>query len=193
MSIKHKLKYEFDFPVSKDIALQKSKVDAMERVQMLHQYPATIWITGLSGSGKSTLAFELEKQLFADNHLIYVLDGDNIRHGLNQDLGFSPKDRTENIRRVAEVAKLFNDAGLLVITSFIETWLSTSLDVCEQRDPKGLYKKARSGSITGFTGITAPYEVPNHPELRIDTSKLSIEECVSKIIDQLRHYTKSVF
>ena len=148
-----------------------------------------------------------------NNCLIYVLDGDNIRHGLNQDLGFSPKDRTENIRRVAEVAKLFNDAGLLVITSFIspyrqdrnmareiigndrfiETWLSTSLDVCEQRDPKGLYKKARSGSITGFTGITAPYEVPNHPELRIDTSKLSIEECVSKIIDQLRHYTKSVF
>ncbi len=191
--------------VNNHLTWHKSTTTTIDRTQMLRQDPATVWITGLSGSGKSTLAFELEKQLFASKHLVYVLDGDNIRHGLNRDLGFSPKDRTENIRRVAEVAKLFNDAGLLVVTAFIspyrqdrdlareiigkdrfiETWLSTELDVCEQRDPKGLYKKVRGGSIAEFTGISAPYEAPQHPELQIDTGKLSIEECVAQIISQL--------
>ena len=191
--------------VSNNLTWQKSDTTTVDRAQMLRQDPATVWITGLSGSGKSTLAYELEKQLFASNHLVVVLDGDNIRHGLNRDLGFSPKDRTENIRRVAEVAKLFNDAGLLVVTAFIspyrqdrdlareiigtdrfiETWLSTELDVCEHRDPKGLYKKVRSGNIAEFTGISAPYEAPQQPELQIDTSKLSIEDCVRQIIDQL--------
>ncbi len=205
MSDQNSLKNNLDLHVSKDVTWHKSKVTASDRAHLLREDPATIWITGLSGSGKSTIAFELEQRLIATSHLVYVLDGDNIRHGLNRDLGFSPNDRTENIRRVAEVAKLFNDAGMLVITAFIspyredrelaraiigndrfiETYLCTDISICEQRDPKGLYKKVRSGSIAEFTGITAPYEEPNQPQLRIDTGSLPIEECVSQILLKL--------
>lgn len=192
-------------PVSQDVTWQHSKVGAEERARLLHEEPATVWLTGLSGSGKSTIAFELERQLVTSGHPVYVLDGDNIRHGLSRDLGFSPQDRTENIRRVAEVAKLFNEAGLLVITSFIspycadrdlaraiigkerfiETYLCTSLQVCEERDPKGLYKKVRQGNITEFTGISAPYETPQQPEIILDTGTLSVAESVAKIMQEL--------
>ncbi|WP_338849385.1 adenylyl-sulfate kinase [Massilia sp. W12] len=191
--------------VSQDVTWQQSKVHAEERANLLHVEPATVWLTGLSGSGKSTLAFELERRLIAGGHLVYVLDGDNIRHGLSRDLGFSPQDRTENIRRVAEVAKLFNEAGMLIITSFIspyredrelaraiigrerfiETYLCTSLQVCEQRDPKGLYQKVRDGKIQEFTGISAPYEIPESPEVTLDTGRLSITESVACIMQQL--------
>jgi len=161
-----------------------------------------LWLTGLSGSGKSTIANALEKQLYAEGKKTYVLDGDNIRHGLNKDLGFTDKDRVENIRRVAEVAKLMCDAGLIVITAFIspfraeremarslfqsgeykEIFIATPLKIAEQRDPKGLYKKARSGEIPNFTGINSPYEKPIKPELTIDTSKTSVAQSVKKIL-----------
>ena len=153
------------------------------------QSPKTIWLTGLSASGKSTLAYALEYQLMSMGKACYVLDGDNVRHGLNKDLGFSAESRTENIRRIAEVAKLMNDAGLIVITAFIsplrsdrqmardiigedfrEVYVSTNIDVCESRDPKGLYAKARAGLVSDFTGVSAPYESPETPDLRIDTS-----------------------
>ena len=160
-----------------------------------------LWLTGLSGSGKSTIANALEKELYAEGKKTYVLDGDNIRHGINKDLGFKDKDRVENIRRVAEVAKLMCDAGLIVITAFIspfrterdmarslfqngefkEIFISTPLNIAEQRDPKGLYKKARKGEIPNFTGINSPYEKPLNPELSLDTSKTSITQCVKKI------------
>ena len=205
MSGERKSKNDLNLHVSNDVTWHKSKVGALDRARLLNADPATVWITGLSGAGKSTTAFELEQRLIVRNYLVYVLDGDNVRHGLSRDLGVSPKDRTENIRRVAEVAKLFNDAGLLVITAFIspyrqdrdlaraiignerfiETHLCTDISVCEQRDPKGLYKKVRSGNISEFTGITAPYEAPINPELCIDTGRLSINESVSQIIDQL--------
>lgn len=192
-------------PASKDVAWQNSKVTAADRARLLRQEPTTVWLTGLSGSGKSTIAFELEQQLIARGHLAFVLDGDNIRHGLSKDLGFSPQDRKENIRRIAQVARLFNDAGLLVITAFIspyqedrtmarriigpgrfiETYLCTDIHVCEGRDPKGLYKKVREGRIPEFTGITAPYEAPTEPELHIDTGCMSIEESVAEIIRKI--------
>lgn len=192
--------------VSQDVTWHRSKVIASDRTRLLRQEPATVWLTGLSGAGKSTVAFELERQLIASGHIAFVMDGDNIRHGLSRDLGFSPEDRSENIRRIAEVAKLFNDAGVIVITSFIspyrddrdvarkiigedrfiETHLCTDISVCETRDPKGLYKKVRQGAIAEFTGITAPYEVPLDPELRIDTGSLSVEDSVSTIFDKLR-------
>jgi bifunctional enzyme CysN/CysC len=150
---------------------------------------ATVWLTGLSGSGKSTVAVEIERQLVAAGRAAYVLDGDNLRHGLNADLGFSAGDRTENIRRVGEVARLFADAGVVAVVPvispyrsdrdrvraiheaaglpFVEVWVDTPLELCEQRDPKGLYAKARAGEITGFTGIDAPYEPPLAPDLRL--------------------------
>jgi adenylyl-sulfate kinase len=191
--------------VSHDVAWQDSKVSAALREKLLRQQPATVWLTGLSGAGKSTIAFELERRLMIAGHLAFVLDGDNIRHGLSRDLGFSPQDRSENIRRIAEVAKLVNDAGLIVITSFIspyrddramareivgnerfiETHLSTDLTECERRDPKGLYKKVRAGKIPEFTGITAPYEAPQQPELTIDTARSSVEESVAAILQKL--------
>lgn len=207
MGRKSAMKAETDMlgHVSKDVAWQDSKVQATDRESLLRQRPATVWLTGLSGAGKSTIAFELEQQLMATGHLVFVLDGDNVRHGLSRDLGFSPEDRNENIRRVAEVAKLFNDAGLLVVTSFIspyrddrriareiigherfiETHLCTEIQVCEGRDPKGLYKKVREGRISEFTGITAPYEAPDAPELRIDTGRVTVEESVAEIIRKL--------
>jgi adenylylsulfate kinase len=175
-------------------------------MRIFRQMPVTIWLTGLSGAGKSTIAFELEEQLVELGHACYVLDGDNIRHGLACDLGFERKDRRENIRRVAHVAQLMNDAGLIVITAlispmredrtmardiigrgkFVETYLSAPVDTCARRDPKGLYAKARSGEIASFTGVSAPYEVPTDPELRIDTATLTPEESVAQIFAHLR-------
>jgi bifunctional enzyme CysN/CysC len=169
---------------------------------------AVIWLTGLSGSGKSTLSHELERELFNLNHNVYVLDGDNIRHGLNSNLGFSPEDRVENIRRVAEVAKLLADAGVIAVTAFIspyrqdrrrareivlesgcdfyEVFVDAPLEVCEQRDPKGLYRKARAGEIREFTGISAPYEAPNDPELTVRTDRETLQESVARVLEFLR-------
>lgn len=165
-----------------------------------------IWLTGLSGSGKSTLANRLDQILFHNQVRSYVLDGDNIRHGLNKDLGFSKEDRQENIRRIGEVAKLFVDSGTITITAFIspfstdrenvrklfaegdfiEVYLKCPIQACESRDPKGLYKMAREGKIRDFTGISSPYEEPVNPELTIDTNKLSLEESVEKVMNYLK-------
>jgi adenylylsulfate kinase len=173
-----------------------------ERQKLLGQQPVTVWLTGLSASGKSTLAFALERALVDQGRACYVLDGDNVRHGLNRNLGFSHEDRTENIRRIAEVARLMNDAGLIVITSFIspyradrsaarevigatsfrEVFVSTSLAVCESRDPKGLYTKARAGQVAEFTGVSSPYEAPDSPDLAIDTAQVSVGEAVLKLV-----------
>lgn len=169
---------------------------------MLCQRPVTLWLTGYSGSGKSTLAFALERQLFDKGRTCFVLDGDNVRHGLNGNLGFSAEDRTENIRRVAEVARLMNDAGLIVISAFIsplktdramarqiigsenfiEVFVKASLDVCESRDPKGMYVKARKGLIGNFTGISAPYEAPEHPDFLINTENQAIANSVELLL-----------
>ncbi len=184
--------------VSNLLIEHKGQVRHEERYQQFSQLPRTLWLTGLSGAGKSTLAFALERVLFDKGHACYVLDGDNVRLGLNRDLGFSAKDRAENIRRIAEVARLMNDAGLIIIAAFIcplssdraiarriigatffrEVYVSTSLAVCESRDPKGMYAKARSGALPHFTGVTSPYEVPPNPDLSIDTSALSVKDAV---------------
>ncbi len=188
-------------PFSKNITWHGGKITPAERNAYFRHKAATIWLTGLSGAGKSTIAFELERALFQSGHACTVLDGDNVRQGLNRDLGFSPHHRTENIRRIAEVAKLFNDAGIFVISAFIspyradrdmarevigqdnfiETWLNTDIAVCEERDPKGLYKKARSGDIQNFTGVSAPYEAPLAPALRLDTAVLTLQESLAEI------------
>lgn len=164
-----------------------------------------IWFTGLSGAGKSTIANALDEWLFQANRHTYLLDGDNVRHGLNRDLGFSDQDRIENIRRIGEVGRLFTDAGLIVLSAFIspfksdrqmvrnlfplgefiEVHVATDLSVCEGRDPKGLYKKARSGEIKHFTGIDSAYEVPASPEIVIDAGTLSVDECVKSIFGYL--------
>jgi adenylyl-sulfate kinase len=169
------------------------------------QKPATVWLTGLSGAGKSTIACALERRLLDGGHAAYVLDGDNVRHGLNRDLGFSPGDRTENIRRIAEVARLLNDAGLIVISAFIspyredremarsivgladflEVHVNTPIEVCEERDPKGMYKLARAGELPAFTGVSAPYEPPPVPECSIDTAVNSVDECVEQLMKLL--------
>jgi bifunctional enzyme CysN/CysC len=167
----------------------------------------TVWLTGLSASGKSTLAFEAELRLMTDGRVAYVLDGDNIRHGLNADLGFSPEDRSENVRRVGEVARLMADAGMVVLVPiispyradrllvrrahlaadirFVEVHVSTPIAECERRDPKGLYAKARAGEISGFTGIDSPYEPPEDPDLALDTSTRTIDACVQSLLDHL--------
>ncbi len=193
-------------PVSRNIRREASMVATEDREQILKQRGVTIWLTGLSGSGKSTIAKQLEQQLVQDGHLCYILDGDNIRHGLNRDLGFSAEERKENIRRIAEVAHLFNMAGMIAVTAFIspyradremareivgadnflEVHVSTPIEVCEQRDPKSLYKKARAGEIPQFTGITDPYEAPGKPSLEIDASALEPEESVKAIIQLMR-------
>jgi len=181
-------------------------VTGKDRALMFRQKAVTVWLTGLSGSGKSTVAYELERRLMSLGHPCYVLDGDNVRHGLAGDLGFTPEDRRENIRRVAHVAQLMNDAGLIVITAlispmredramareiighdrFVETYLSASVEDCAQRDPKGLYAKARAGVIRSFTGVSAPYEPPAHPDLRLDTARESKEASVAGIFDYLQ-------
>lgn len=182
-----------------------------DREALLKQHGIVLWFTGLSGSGKSTLAIALERELFKTGFVCRLLDGDNIRTGINNNLGFSEADRIENIRRIAEVAKLFADSGIVTLASFIsptkeirsmaqkiigkndftEIYVSTPLEICEQRDVKGLYKKARKGEIKDFTGISAPFEAPESPAISIDTSKASLEECVqvlkSKIIDKISY------
>jgi len=191
-----------------NIVWHEGNVTPQERQELLGQKGATLWMTGLSASGKSTIAVALEQVLLQQGRAAYRLDGDNIRHGLNKNLGFSAEDRAENIRRIGEVAKLFNDASVLTITSFIspyikdrdlvrklheeaglpfiEVYVKCPLDVAEQRDPKGLYKKARAGQLKGFTGIDDPYEEPTRAELVIDTSTTSVEEAVQLILDDLR-------
>ena len=188
-----------------NITWQGGAVTNKDREDLLRQKGVIIWFTGLSGAGKSTLSIAVEKELFKKGHITYVLDGDNIRHGMNKNLGFSPEDREENIRRISEVAKLFMDAGVITMTAFIspyrsdrrkardlvdtdrfvEIYVRVPLEVAEERDPKGLYKKARAGLIKEFTGIDAPYEEPEKPELVVDTSECDIDECVAIIVDYL--------
>ena len=187
------------------VTWHKGSITKQDRERLLKQKGVVIWFTGLPSSGKSTLANAVEKKLFEHGHLSFVLDGDNIRHGLNKNLGFSPEDREENIRRIGEVAKIFSDAGLIAMTAFIspyrkdrdqardlmkdgefiEVFVKVPLDVAEQRDPKGLYKKARAGEIKNFTGISAPYEEPANPEIVVDTSKLDVIQCRDIIINKL--------
>jgi bifunctional enzyme CysN/CysC len=185
---------------------QETDVTRALREQHMGQCAATIWLTGLSGSGKSTIANELEKRLFAMGKYTMLLDGDNVRMGLNKNLGFTQQDRIENIRRIAEVSKLMNDAGLIVITSFIspfrqdrhrageiigdgfvEVYINTPLEECERRDAKGLYKAARAGKIPNFTGITSPYEEPESPHLVVETVGRTVEECAEQIIQYLKN------
>jgi len=181
------------------------KVGKDGRASQKQQKPCVIWLTGLSGSGKSTLANALEARLVAMGRHTYLLDGDNVRHGLNRDLGFSDADRIENIRRIGEAAKLFVDAGLIVITAFIspfksdrqmarslveqgefiEVHVDAPLTVCEERDPKGLYAKARAGVIKQFTGIDSPYEAPDEAELRVATGEDGVAECVEQLLSEL--------
>ncbi len=188
-----------------NITWHEATVTAEDREKLLNQKGCVIWFTGLSGSGKSTLANAVEHVLHQQRHHTYVLDGDNVRHGLNKNLGFSPEDREENIRRIGEVAKLFSDAGTIVMTAFIspyradrdqaralidadrfvEVFVDCPLDVCEERDTKGLYKKARAGEIKEFTGISAPYEPPLDPEVTVNTAELSIEESAHAVVAAL--------
>src|SRR5881227_761864 len=191
-----------------NITWHEGHVTREERAQLLRQQGATLWFTGLSGSGKSTLAFTLEHALVQAGRLAYVLDGDNIRHGLNKNLGFSAADREENIRRIGEVAKLFADAGLVTMTSFIspyrkdrdtvralhvegklpfiEVHVNTPIETCEQRDPKGLYKKARAGQLKNFTGIDDPYEAPTSAELTIDATATSPQQATILVMEYLQ-------
>jgi bifunctional enzyme CysN/CysC len=192
-------------PKSRNITPEGSLVSPELRRKITGQRGVTVWLTGLSGSGKSTIAKSLEKSLLEQGHLAFILDGDNLRHGLNRDLGFGAQDRSENIRRAAEVAHLMNQCGVIAITSFIspyradreqarqiigknqfiEVYVSTPVEICEQRDPKGLYKKARAGEIPQFTGISDPYEVPESPDLVLPAHELAVEECVKKILAYL--------
>jgi adenylyl-sulfate kinase len=188
-----------------NIVWHDHKITRAERSVNKNQKPCLLWFTGLSGSGKSTIANALDVVLHKRGYHTFLLDGDNVRHGLCSDLGFSDDDREENIRRVGEVCKLFADAGLIVMSAFIspftsdrrmvrklfpagefiEVFMDTPLETCEERDPKGLYRKARSGEIKHFTGIDSPYEIPSHPELRLDTSTMSVETCVDTLIAYL--------
>jgi len=190
---------------STNITWHEGHVTRKEREKILGQRGVTVWLTGLSGSGKSTVATAAEQVVLGKGKLAYVLDGDNVRHGLNKNLGFSPEDRTENIRRIGEVAKLFNDSGVVVFTAFIspyredrdavralmaegdfvEVWVDADVATCEERDPKGLYKKARAGEIPEFTGISAPYEAPERPELVLDTGVQSLQESVEQLVGYL--------
>jgi adenylylsulfate kinase len=191
---------------SSNIRWQDGEIDREKRKVLLNQKSACLWFTGLSGSGKSTLARSVEKTLYEIGQLSYVLDGDNIRHGLNGDLGFSNEDRKENIRRIGEVSKLFVDAGLVTLTAFIspfradreavrniledgqfiEVYVDCPLDICEHRDVKGLYAKARKNEISAFTGISSPYEAPENPEIRVNTGEQTLEESTKIIINYLK-------
>lgn len=191
--------------VSDDVVWHNTSVTHEDRVALKQQKPVVLWFTGLSGSGKSTVANAVESKLLALGKHSYLLDGDNVRHGLNKDLGFSDLDRIENIRRIGEVAKLFVDAGNIVLTAFIspfisdreqvrqlmqqgeflEVFVDTPLEICEQRDPKGLYKKARAGEIKHFTGIDSEYQAPISPEIHIKTAVLSVEACADQVIRAL--------
>jgi len=183
----------------------KTKVSAEARQTLMNQRPKLIWFTGLSGSGKSTLAVQLEAALHAQGFKTYLLDGDNIRSGLNKDLTFTDDGRVENIRRIAEVSKLFIDAGVVLLSAFIspfqadreqvrnivgpqhyfEVFLDAPLEVCEQRDVKGLYKKARAGEVANFTGISSPYEKPSHANMILSTDKLSVEESIERLMGEV--------
>lgn len=191
--------------VSDDLVWHNATVTLEERSQLKQQRPVVLWFTGLSGSGKSTVANAVEKKLLALGKHSYLLDGDNVRHGLNKDLGFSDADRVENIRRIGEVAKLFVDSGSIVLTAFIspfisdrqqvrallseeqflEVFIDTPLEICEQRDPKGLYKKARAGEIKHFTGIDSEYQAPTDAEIHVKTAQASIDECAQYIVNTL--------
>ncbi|QOS77898.1 adenylyl-sulfate kinase [Paenibacillus sp. JNUCC31] len=189
----------------RNITWQQSSLNRQDRENHNGHRSRALWFTGLSGAGKSSLAFALEQYLYEKGVHGYVLDGDNVRHGLNRDLGFTAEDRQENLRRIGEVSKLMVDAGLFVLSAFIsphaqdremvkqlfeaddfiEIYVRCSIEECERRDPKGLYKKARSGDIPHFTGISAPYDIPEDPSLIIDTEKLSIDEAVHEIVQHL--------
>lgn len=190
--------------MERNLTWHNMDIDRTLREQQMGQNACTIWMSGLSGAGKSTIASALEKRLYAMGKKTMLLDGDNVRMGLNSNLGFSDEDRVENIRRIAEVAKLMNDAGLIVITAFIspyrqdrrnakkiigegfrEVYVSTSIAECEKRDVKGLYKAAREGKIAHFTGITSPYEAPERPDVAVDTAEMDVEACVDHILNQL--------
>ena len=190
--------------MDKNIKFQHFALKQTERAKIKHQTPMCLWMTGLSGAGKSTLANALEQELNKQGKHTYILDGDNLRHGLNSDLGFSEADRNENVRRAAEAAQLMVDAGLIVIVGLIspfkkerdwarslfkdnqfkEIYISTSLQECEQRDVKGLYEKARRGEVKDFTGIDSPYEPPKNPDVIIDTQNKSVSECVQFILEK---------
>jgi adenylyl-sulfate kinase len=190
--------------MNRNLTRHGGTVQAEDRQAVLGHRAACLWFTGLSGSGKSTLARAVEERLVGRGFLAYVLDGDNLRLGLNRDLGFAPEDRAENIRRVGEVAALFVDSGVLVLTAFIspyradreaaraavgdafiEVHVAASLEVCEARDPKGLYRRARTGEIPQFTGVSAPYEVPDSPEVVVDTGTLSLEDAAAVVVEAL--------
>jgi adenylyl-sulfate kinase len=188
----------------------RSKITTRQREALNGHAGCVVWLTGLSGAGKSNIAVRLEQALFQLKRRTYILDGDNIRHGLCSDLGFSHKDRTENIRRIGEAAQLFADAGIICIAAFIspyradremarkiapqgkfvEVYLNAPLEICEQRDPKGLYARARAGKLKQFTGISAPYEAPLKPEVELDTNKLNVDECVGIILKKLNGLKK---
>ena len=190
---------------SKNVVWHAQNVTKKRRKKLLNQKPCVLWFTGLSGSGKSTIANALEDVLHKNGIKTYLLDGDNVRHGLNKNLGFTELDRVENIRRIGEVSKLFIDAGIIVLTAFIspfksdrqiarslvaydefvEVYVNTPLEECEKRDPKGLYKKARDGAIKNFTGIDSPYEAPENAEIEIKNSEFSIQESTYQIMDFL--------
>jgi adenylylsulfate kinase len=192
--------------MSKNIVWHQASISKEDRRQKNNHHSCILWFTGLSASGKSTIANEIAKALYHLNVQQYVLDGDNIRHGLNKDLGFTDFDRTENIRRIGEVAKLFVDNGQIVLTAFIspfiadrnivrslveqdefiEVYVECSVETCESRDPKGLYKKAKNGEIQNFTGISSPYEAPVNPEITLNTDKQSVQECVETILQFLK-------
>lgn len=191
--------------IDNNIVWQNVKINYKDRCKNLKQEGLVVWFTGLSGSGKSTIAAEVEKELFEKGFATYLLDGDNIRHGLNGDLGFSVEDRDENLRRIAEVAALFKDAGLVTLVSFIspfnksrqfardrvgtdnfiEVYVKADVETCSKRDPKGLYEKAKKGIIKEFTGISSPYEEPETPDIIIDTSNLSVKECAEDVLDKI--------
>ena len=188
-----------------DIRWHAGAIGRADRAAVTGGSGLTVWLTGLSGSGKSTVAFGVEEALVLQGRAAYVLDGDNLRHGLNADLGFAPEDRSENVRRVGQVALLMADAGLVVLVplispyaddrdaarkshrladlKFVEVHVDAPLSVCEERDPKGLYAKARSGEISGMTGVDAPYEIPERPDLRVDTSSMTLEVSVASVLD----------